>query len=162
MIKKKLTINPLKCTGCGDCEQACAAKHEHTDDIEKSRIRIIRGNDGDGFCLPSTCQHCENPPCLAVCPQEAIYRDLELDGVLIDTKRCIGCKMCVTACPFGAMGFNADRGRAYKCDLCDGETECVRVCKEKALDYVNDYMLNDVRLRESAGKYYGVIRHQIA
>jgi carbon-monoxide dehydrogenase iron sulfur subunit len=160
MIRKKLTIDPLKCTGCGACEQACALKHEHTDNVEKSRIRIIHSSDGSRFSLPSTCQHCENPPCLAVCPQEAIYRDLRSDGVIIDKNRCIGCKMCVSACPFGAMSFDKDRGRAFKCDLCEGEPECVRVCEERALDYVDDYMLNDVRLRESAGKYYSVIRHQ--
>jgi carbon-monoxide dehydrogenase iron sulfur subunit len=159
MINKKLTIDPLKCTGCGECETACALAHSKTDDPEKSRIRIVRGGDGDGFCLPTTCQHCEDPPCMAVCPEEAIYRDQELDRVMIDSKRCIGCKMCVSACPTGAMGFDPDRGRAFKCDLCDGAPECVRVCEEKALDYLESFKYNDMRVKESAGKLYGVLRH---
>lgn len=159
MINKKLIIDPLKCTGCGECETACVRAHTILGDPNKSRIRIIRSDDGDGFCLPTTCQHCENPPCMAVCPEEAIYRDEELDRVMIDTKRCIGCKMCFSACPTGAMGFDSDRGRAYKCDLCDGEPECVRACKEKALDYVDGFQLNDTRIKASANQLYGVVRH---
>jgi Fe-S-cluster-containing hydrogenase component 2 len=96
---------------------------------------------------------------MAVCPEEAIYRDQELDRVMIDSKRCIGCKMCVSACPTGAMGFDPDRGRAFKCDLCDGAPECVRVCEEKALDYLESFKYNDMRVKESAGKLYGVLRH---
>jgi carbon-monoxide dehydrogenase iron sulfur subunit len=159
MILKKLQVDPPKCTGCGLCETACAMAHTRNKGPEKARIRIIRGDDGDGFCLPSTCQHCENPPCMAVCPEEAIYRDAKLDRVMIDQSHCIGCGMCVSACPTGAMGFDEDRGRAYKCDLCDGEPECVRVCEAKAIDYVDDYLLNATRIRESAGRYYGVVRH---
>ncbi|MBN1847221.1 MAG: 4Fe-4S dicluster domain-containing protein [Deltaproteobacteria bacterium] len=159
MINKRLSIDPLKCTGCGDCETACALAHAKIGAPEKPRIRVIRGEEGDGFCLPTTCQHCEDPPCMAVCPEEAIYRDKELDRVMIDTKRCIGCKMCVSACPTGAMGFDRDRGRAFKCDLCGGDPACVRVCKEGALVYVNPCQLNTARAQESAGKLYGVLRH---
>ncbi len=159
MIIKKLQIDPPKCTGCGLCEPTCALAHTRKKGPEKSRIRIIRGDDGDGFCLPSTCQHCENPPCMAVCPEEAIYRDTELDRVMIEQSHCIGCRMCVSACPTGAMGFDEDRGRAYKCDLCDGEPECVRACEAKAMDYVDDCLLNAMRIREMAGRYYGVVRH---
>ena len=97
-----------------------------------------------------------------VCPEEAIFRDKELDGVMIDKRRCIGCRMCVSVCPFGAMDFDEDQGRAYKCDLCDGEPECVKVCDVKALDYVGDNMLNYHRLKESSGKYYNVIRRLAA
>ena len=161
MIRKKHTIDPLKCTGCGYCEQACAVKHEGVDDIEKSRIRLIRGNDGDGFCLPSTCQHCENPPCLAVCPQEAIYREQELDRVIIDIKRCIGCKMCVSACPFGAMGFDATRGEVFKCDLCEGDPQCVRFCDMKAVDYVDTAKIQYARMRESAENYSELMRKHV-
>lgn len=162
MSQKKLSIDPLKCTGCGDCETACARKHTKTGDIKKARIRIISDNKDDGFYLPSTCQHCENPPCMAVCPQGAIVRDPESDAVKIDKSLCIGCRMCVSACPFGAMDFDEDQASAYKCDLCDGAPECVRVCEAKAIDYVDVNQLNYYRLKESSGKYYHVVRRMAA
>lgn len=161
MSQKKISINPLKCTGCGDCESACSMKHTKTRNPEKSRIRIISDRN-DGFYLPSTCQHCENPPCLAVCPQGAIFKDPELDAVKIDRSLCIGCRMCVSACPFGAMDFDEDQAKAYKCDLCDGDPECVRVCDVKAIDYVDMNQLNYHRLKESSGKYYNVVRRMAA
>ncbi len=162
MTQKKLNIDPLKCTGCGECESACARKHTGTDTPEKSRIQVIAGDRDEGFYLPTTCQHCENPPCLAVCPQGAIFRDTELDRVMIDGRLCIGCRMCVSACPFGAMDFDEDKARAFKCDLCDGDPECVRVCEVKAVDYVDDNLLNYRRLKESSGNYYNVIRRMAA
>ena len=162
MAQKRLNIDPLRCDGCGACESACALKHTNTDNPEKSRIHVIQGDNKARFFLPSTCQHCENPPCLAVCPENAIFRDPDLDGVMIDTKLCVGCQMCVSACPFGAMDFDEDRARAYKCDLCDGDPECVKVCDKKALTYVEDNQLNYSRLKESSGLYYNVVRRMAA
>ena len=161
MTCKKLNVDPLKCNGCGLCEAACARVH-NTDNLEKSRIRVLPGGEDGRFYLPTTCQHCENPPCMAVCPEEAIFRDPDTDGVMIDKKRCIGCRMCVSACPFGAMNFDADLGTAFKCDLCNGDPECARVCETGALDYVEDLFLNYQRLKESSGKYYNVLRHMAA
>ena len=63
--------------------------------------------------------------------KEAISRDADRLRTVIDYNLCVGCRMCVYACPFGAMGFDADRGRPYKCDLCGGDPLCVKFCEPK-------------------------------
>jgi electron transport protein HydN len=99
--------------------------------------------------VPIQCKHCENPACKAVCRSDAIST---MDGkVLIDQAKCIGCKSCAEACPFGAirmvaLGFevNPDGSRrsvALKCDLCDGlegGPACKRVCPTEALRLVDE------------------------
>ena len=155
MNGKVLVTDPLKCNGCNDCVVACSLKHTGLLNSEQSRIYIL---EGEGFCLPVVCQHCQNPSCMAVCPEQAIYRDDELNRVVINQDLCIGCKMCVSACPSGAMAFDQNRGRAYKCDLCEGDPECVLACKTGALDYVDAFQYQHCRLREAAERLYGVDR----
>ena len=111
--------------------------------------------------LPSTCQHCDDPPCMSVCGSSAIYRDDELNRVMIDPDRCIGCKMCLSTCPFGAIGFDSIRGFAFKCELCGGDPECVHACKRGAITYIKGNELNFIRMHESAVKYYAILRCQI-
>ncbi|MGQ9371037.1 4Fe-4S dicluster domain-containing protein [Azospirillum sp. ST 5-10] len=102
---------------------------------------------------PVMCHHCEDAPCVNACPSHAIgYRQ---NSVQVDQERCLGCKSCMMACPFGAMdvvtvtavkqvaGIKMSLGvkaQAHKCDLCvgrDGGPACVETCPTKAL-YVMD------------------------
>jgi carbon-monoxide dehydrogenase iron sulfur subunit len=159
MDRKVLVADPLKCTGCNECVAACSAKYTGLRDSEHSSIYILQG---EGFYLPVVCQHCQNPSCMAVCPAKAIYRDDELNRVMINQDLCIGCKMCVSACPTGAMAFDEYRGRAYKCDLCGGNPVCVLACETKALDYVEASQLQYPRLREAAGRLYGMAQKRAA
>jgi len=69
-------------------------------------------------------------------PVKAISRDEKLSRVMVDHNICIGCRSCVTVCPFGAMGFNVIDRKNFKCDLCDGDPQCVRFCEVKAVDYM--------------------------
>jgi len=98
---------------------------------------------------------------MAVCPKDAISRDAELDSVTINYDLCIGCKMCISACPFGAMGFDAQLKRVFKCDLCDGDPQCVRFCDMKAIDYVEVAKLKYPRMRESAENYSELMRKHV-
>ena len=161
MTTKVLSVNPKNCNGCRDCETACAARFSDDANPAYSRIRVIDGNSEGTFFLPTTCQHCDDPPCMAVCPNAAIYRDNELNRVVINLNLCIGCKLCVSACPFGAMGFDNSKGFAFKCDLCDGDPKCVGACETAALEYIDGHKLNHARMRESADKHYAVLRHQV-
>ncbi|MEW6665851.1 MAG: 4Fe-4S dicluster domain-containing protein [Thermodesulfobacteriota bacterium] len=130
-----LKLDPLKCDGCRECEVACSVRRSGLNDPALSSIRVASNNKIEGFHFPVVCLQCSDPPCMVVCPVEAICRD-EHSRVMIRSAHCIGCGMCVAACPFGAMGFDDTLGRAFKCDLCGGEPECVRRCDRSALRFV--------------------------
>ena len=93
VMVKQLVVDPEKCNGCRKCEMVCSVKHQGISNPALSRIRVIQREE-ESFHLPMHCQHCQNPPCMAVCPRKAIYRDEELDRVLVDYGRCIACQMC--------------------------------------------------------------------
>ena len=132
---KVLMLDYEKCTGCRTCELVCSVKHEGAANPSKSRIKIVKW-EWEGRYVPMSCQQCVDAPCLAVCPVKAISRDEQLNRVQVNYDACIGCRMCVAACPFGAMSFNTDLKKVFKCDFCDGEPQCSRFCEVKAVEYV--------------------------
>jgi len=160
MQKKMLVTDPEKCTGCRLCEIVCSVKHTGVSNPARAGIHIIKW-DNEGFYFPMRCQHCQDAPCMAVCPKDAISRDTELDSVTINYDLCIGCKMCISACPFGAMGFDIQLKRVFKCDLCDGDPQCVRFCDMKAIDYIEVAKLKYPRMRESAENYSELMRKHV-
>jgi carbon-monoxide dehydrogenase iron sulfur subunit len=133
-VGKVLILNYEKCTGCRECELVCAVQHEGVSNPARSRIKIIK-MEWEGKYIPVTCQQCESAPCMAICPVKAISRDQNLNRVLVNYDKCIGCRMCVAACPFGAMSFNGLTQKVMKCDFCDGDPQCVRFCETKAIRY---------------------------
>lgn len=152
MTMKVIVAEPKKCTGCRQCEIACSLKHAGVSNPTRSRIRVINWENREIF-LPVSCQHCEDPPCMAACPKEAIYREDVLNSVAIDFERCVGCGTCVYACPYGAMGFDSDRGRARKCNLCAGDPVCVRFCEPGALSFKDASTIQHPRSRAMALKF---------
>ncbi len=99
-----MLIDLRKCDGCGHCTQACRDAHDVP--AGQEWIKVYRLSSGAGtFYLPRPCMHCDNAPCLKVCPVGATFRSS--DGlVLIDEDRCIGCRYCMAACPYDARYFN--------------------------------------------------------
>ncbi len=133
---KVLMLNYEKCTGCRLCEMVCSVRHEGVLNPSKARIKIVKW-EWEGRYVPMSCQQCVSAPCLQVCPVKAISRDESLNRVQVDYDTCIGCRMCVAACPFGAMGFNVDTKKVFKCDFCDGDPQCARFCEVGAVQYVD-------------------------
>jgi Fe-S-cluster-containing dehydrogenase component len=100
-----MVIDLSKCVGCDYCVYACQATNDTTDAM-RWNIRVDDETPtGDVFHITRPCLHCRNAPCVEVCPVGATYhRD---DGlVVMDYDRCIGCRYCQTACPYGARSFN--------------------------------------------------------
>ncbi len=129
MAKLKL-IDIGACIGCEVCEKVC--------EFTNSEAKVKIYSSSDGVLVPVTCVHCANPICMRVCPTGAIYQDKE-GFVLVREYRCIGCKLCAVACPFGAPIFT--KGIMKKCDLCADrrrqglEPACVETCPSGVIYY---------------------------
>jgi carbon-monoxide dehydrogenase iron sulfur subunit len=146
---KVLVVNYERCTGCRLCELVCAVKHDGVSNPTRSRIKVIKW-ETEGLYIPMSCQQCQDAPCMNVCPVKAISRDESLARVMVDYDKCIGCRSCVAVCPFGAMSFNVIDKKVFKCDLCDGDPQCVRFCDIKAVDYSDASDVSIFKRREAA------------
>ena len=135
-MAKVLYIDYQKCTGCRTCEMVCSAKHDGVLNPMRSRIKVMKW-EAEGLYVPMSCQQCQDAPCMNVCPVKAISRDEDLARVTVDYDVCIGCRSCVAVCPFGAMSFNTIDKQVFKCDLCDGDPQCVRFCDVHAIEYID-------------------------
>ncbi|RJX32185.1 MAG: 4Fe-4S dicluster domain-containing protein [Oxalobacter sp.] len=90
--------NPSLCSGCDACVDACTESHKTRGLQDQARITIVRNGDAS---TPVVCRQCENAPCAQVCPVGAIT--IGKQAIELDEEKCIGCKFCVIACPFGAI-----------------------------------------------------------
>jgi carbon-monoxide dehydrogenase iron sulfur subunit len=160
-MKKVLMVDHSKCTGCRLCEVVCSVKKNRAVNPARARIAVIKW---ESICVetPMLCQQCESAPCMAVCPVKALARDEVIGRVTIDYDLCIGCRFCVAACPFGAMGVDPLARKVIKCDLCDGDPTCVKFCETKALQYVDASTANIAKMREAAGKLSELLRKSAA
>ena len=130
---KIITVTPSNCTGCRLCEIACSLKSAGECNPSKSKIRIIGYNKM--FPVPFLCLQCEKPFCAEICPSGAINKEEKTGVVRVSKEKCVGCKMCTLACPFGNIAFSNDDRIVVKCDLCKGEPECVAFCPTGALEF---------------------------
>jgi molybdopterin-containing oxidoreductase family iron-sulfur binding subunit len=117
-VKRKfrygMVIDTRRCVGCRACVVACKAENKTPPGVSYTVVLDgVLGNrpDDKPLFMTKPCFHCENPPCVDVCPVSATFRR-EQDGiVVVDYDRCIGCRYCITACPYGARYF--DFGENY-------------------------------------------------
>ena len=132
--------------GCLGCSVACKVVNGvEIGSFWNKVLRIGPFPDGEGaqfpdvytYFLPVTCQHCENPACVAVCPTGASHK-LPDGTVQIDKEKCIGCQFCAMACPYGVRYLNETERVVEKCTLCEqkiaqGELpQCVAQCGGRA------------------------------
>ena len=132
---KMLQIYPEKCVGCKLCELACSFSHFEEFNPSISFITNANFQDEPFFFVSITCFQCEEPYCMRICPAKAIKRNEETRAMVIDKNRCVGCRMCTLACPFGNIIFLERDGVSAKCDLCDGDPKCVNICPTEAIQY---------------------------
>lgn len=151
--------NPDLCIGCRTCMISCVIAHEGRRIFEidpdaydfNPKLHMVKTKQ---ISVPVQCKHCEDPACMAACPNNCIT--IKDHSVYLDTKNCIGCKSCMEACPFGAIDMvevksmkQADGSLAVvanKCDLCagvEGGPACVRTCPTDALKLVKEEELSE-------------------
>ena len=142
-----IVVNEQRCLGCKTCVLECAMAHSEAKSLveamaaaspPQSRVHV---EPAGPLAIPLQCRHCEEAPCITVCPTEAMYRPSQTGPVLIDAEMCIGCKFCMLVCPFGVIDLSRDGKAMVKCDLCIERTEagqepaCVAGCPTGALEY---------------------------
>lgn len=167
-MKKRVVVKFDKCIGCRSCEVACAREHSQKLRIEEritadtnkpvSRIAIkptfsdpteceelkpIKGQSRNdiktGKAYPIRCRHCDDPKCVEACMSGALMKNDE--GVVVhNPDKCVGCWMCIMACPFGAIKRDVKNKIIVKCDLCPHrETPaCVEACKTGAIIFLRE------------------------
>ena len=144
MAVKSIFLDPSRCIGCRACEAACRECDTHKGE---SMIMVDFIDRGTSVATqPTLCMHCEDPvaPCAQVCPVMAIL--ITPDGVVQEAEpsRCIGCRNCVYACPFGVPKFDIEARLMKKCNLCYDRTSqglqpwCAQACPTQAIWY-GDY-----------------------
>jgi DMSO reductase iron-sulfur subunit len=135
-------FNENNCIACRACEAGC--KQEFDLPIGVRRRRVIIKEEGKYpnakvRYISTACNHCEEPACLKACPVGAYTKEPEFGVVLHDQGKCIGCKRCMAACPYGAPQFDAKKKKVDKCSLCYHRLKeglppaCVRTCPGYAL-----------------------------
>ena len=98
-MSRYISIEPSRCIACGTCRAACIDGHRRAGLQSEPRLTLFETRE---VVAAVTCHHCQGAPCLTVCPVDAISSDT--DGcVKVDEKRCIGCRLCSIACPYGAI-----------------------------------------------------------
>ena len=137
-------FDPNRCTGCQACELACSIENDLGTD--RSWREVVTFNDGavagvPRYHLSLACNHCTKPACMYSCPALAYDRDAASGAILLDPSRCIGCRYCSWACPYGAPRFEEERGVMGKCTFCSHRLEqglkpaCSTLCPTGALDF---------------------------
>jgi anaerobic dimethyl sulfoxide reductase subunit B (iron-sulfur subunit) len=150
MTQRAFFFDASACSGCKACQAACKDKNNLPVGRLWRRVYEVTGggwthsgaawvNDVFAYNLSLSCQHCQRPICVEVCPTQAMHR--RADGiVLVDETRCMGCRYCSWACPYDALQYDAAKRRMTKCNFCLDDLEtgrppaCVAACPLRALD----------------------------
>ncbi len=155
------TIDLTRCVGCHACAVSCKAENNTAPQMSPLTVRNGRASAvnyrrvlyRDGGIYPNVtrtfvtmaCHHCYEPACLKACPVGAISKRASDGIVLIDYDKCVGCKYCLWACPYGSPQFNETTKKVEKCTFCvhliDAglDPACVSTCVGRALNYVTAF-----------------------
>jgi len=157
-MAKTMVLKPEKCLGCRACELICSFNRSEEFNPQRSAVSVVI-YDKAMISVPIMCTQCEEAACAKVCPVNAISRDAA-GAMKIDEKKCIVCKMCISACPLGNMAF--DGKAVFKCDLCGGNPKCAEVCPSGAIEYKDATPSSLLKRKEVAEKFRDLLGEEEA
>ena len=161
MEEKVIVYDPVLCTGCMRCMTTCSTYNNGATSFSRSRIHVMRheghaitrmDEEDDLIFQTLTCQQCDKPFCLYFCPAHAIERNTQTGATVINYDKCIGCRMCMVGCPFGAIRYDSKKKQVFKCQLCDGDPQCVKFCPTEALKFLPKGQANIPKIDRLARK----------
>lgn len=118
-----MVIRQNNCIDCERCKEACVSTNHVPSYGYRTTIletqRPIGPGELERIFVPVLCNHCNRPPCVRVCPTRATFKDKKTGIVMMENKKCIGCKTCMSACPYNARYFNEETRAVDKCDFCN-------------------------------------------
>ncbi len=141
-------IDTKRCIGCRSCFVAC--KSENNTPLRTDWRYVVERERGTyptarREFISVACNHCDEPACMKSCPVDAISKR-DADGiVLVDQDKCIGCRYCMFACPYGAPRIDTDTGKVSKCTMCVHRQDagltpsCATACLTGAIQFVEDF-----------------------
>lgn len=163
-----LVLDLRRCENKRQCMKSCRQNHYLHEGQEWIKTHEMEDASGQTYFMPRPCMHCQNAPCVKVCPVDATFKVAD-GATLVDQERCIGCRMCMAACPYDVRTFNWDdplpapnvlgkptpeypvpqrKGTVGVCDMCVHNTRhgkmphCVEACPNGVI-YIGD-MRNDL------------------
>ena len=164
-MKGVIFVNVEKCLACKSCELECAVAHSKSKNLFEAIRETplpqpqIRVEGEEDFSMPLQCRHCEDAPCVQICPTKAIEK-MDTEGpIIIKDELCVGCKWCILVCPFGVIGISHKGRVAIKCDLCIERLEenrlpaCVEACPTKALRFISPEELTKERRKKTTREF---------
>ncbi|MFH0996041.1 MAG: 4Fe-4S dicluster domain-containing protein [Pseudomonadota bacterium] len=141
-----------RCIACLSCERVCFFYQADAHNGHAANIFVHVDMDLRRI-FTVTCRQCEVAMCMKVCPSGALSRDAATHAVVVDKSRCMGCGMCVAACPFGSVQIDGMQRVATKCDLCGGHPRCVDVCMAKALHFGSIKELAELKRKRTDSRF---------
>lgn len=134
-------IDIKRCYGCKTCSMACKSENQTPPGVLWRRVREYEtdGPNSEGV-ISMSCNHCDDPQCMKVCPADTYHK--RPDGIVVqDHEKCIGCRMCIMACPYNAPVFDPQEGKTSKCNMCAERLDeglpprCVASCPAGVLKF---------------------------
>lgn len=137
-------IDVNKCIYCKSCTFACWNENETNNVRRRKVVKIKQSHSHDDIHFSTSCNHCETPACMTVCPQNCIKK-LKNGIVILDKNKCDGCGKCASVCPFQAITIDTSSKKADKCDMCYSRLQkneqpiCIESCIAEAISIRNIY-----------------------